>query len=229
MALAVFLGLVVFSWKPYVIYRVGALATIAAFVALPYFPQEWRAAAPIAANMGYTCLELIAWTLSFEAARLNRDRDLRALGLWRLAMASAAFIGVACTSLIGGSGAGADLAAAVSSTATLALTLVMVLVLDEGWTSSTWYLLEHADGQHSTTDSLAQACHALAQERGLTAREEQVCGYLALGRSASYIATELGIAVSTVNYHVRHVYEKLGVGSKQELIVLVERQSAPTS
>ena len=223
-ALIVFLGLVVFSWKPYAIYRVGALATIASFVALPYLPDGWHAAAPLVTNAGYTCLELIAWILCFEAARLKPDRDLRALGLCRLAMAAAAFVGVALTSLLGALDAGPNLAGAVSSAATLALTLAMVLVLDEGWTSSTWYLLESASRQTSTTDALSQSCSALAQRAGLTAREEQVCSYLALGRSARYIAAELGIAVSTVNFHVRHVYEKLGVSSKQELIEMVENQ-----
>lgn len=42
------------------------------------------------------------------------------------------------------------------------------------------------------------------------------------GRSASYISDALGISFNTVRTHIRHVYEKMGVHSKQELIDLVK-------
>ncbi len=43
---------------------------------------------------------------------------------------------------------------------------------------------------------------------------------LARGRSAAYIGDELGISANTVRGHVKSVYAKLGVHSKQELIDL---------
>lgn len=52
----------------------------------------------------------------------------------------------------------------------------------------------------------------------LTQREQDVLLLLAKGRSVPFIAEELCISKSTVSTHVRHIYEKMGVHSKQELL-----------
>ena len=61
----------------------------------------------------------------------------------------------------------------------------------------------------------------MVREYGLTPREAEVLDLLAEGRSAVYIAQELSLSTDTVKGHVRHVYQKLDVHSKQELIDLV--------
>lgn len=64
-------------------------------------------------------------------------------------------------------------------------------------------------------------CQKLAQDSGLTPREAEILALIALGRSAKYIAEELVISYNTTRTHIRHVYEKLNIHSKQELIDLV--------
>ena len=60
---------------------------------------------------------------------------------------------------------------------------------------------------------------ALASERfGLTAREEEVLGLYAQGRSAPFIAEQFGISQNTVKSHLSNIYAKMGVHSRQELI-----------
>ena len=49
---------------------------------------------------------------------------------------------------------------------------------------------------------------------------------VAQGRSAARIAESLGVSLATVNSHVHHVYCKLGVHSRQELLDAVEREGA---
>lgn len=68
---------------------------------------------------------------------------------------------------------------------------------------------------------LSAYCGRLAAERGLTPREAEILGLIAMGRSATYIAEELTISHNTTRTHIKHVYEKLGIHSKQELIDLV--------
>lgn len=62
---------------------------------------------------------------------------------------------------------------------------------------------------------------SLAEKFGLTEREAEILELVAVGRSAQYIADELTISYNTVRTHIKHVYEKLNIHSKQELIDLV--------
>lgn len=65
-------------------------------------------------------------------------------------------------------------------------------------------------------------CTAAVARYGLTPREGDVLRLLARGRSVPFIADELHISQSTTKGHVRHIYEKMGVASKQELLARIE-------
>ncbi len=69
-------------------------------------------------------------------------------------------------------------------------------------------------------------CHALAAQRGLSPRELEVLLYAGRGYGSSYIAPALGISENTVRTHIRHIYEKLGVSSRESLIALVDSRPA---
>ena len=53
----------------------------------------------------------------------------------------------------------------------------------------------------------------------LTPREREVLDYLCQGVKPVYIAQELHISLGTTNKHIANIYRKLGVNSKQELLV----------
>ena len=55
----------------------------------------------------------------------------------------------------------------------------------------------------------------------VTERETEILELVAMGRSAQYIADDLTISYNTVRTHIKHVYEKLNIHSKQGLIDLV--------
>ena len=65
---------------------------------------------------------------------------------------------------------------------------------------------------------------ALAKRYGLTPREADVARLFVRGRSTSRIAEDLYISTGTVATHLRNVYHKTDVHSRQELLDLFERR-----
>ena len=67
---------------------------------------------------------------------------------------------------------------------------------------------------------------ALFADALLTEREEQVAILIAEGNSQKKISELIGVSVGTVQTHIKAVYRKLGIHSRQELIDLVHGQSS---
>lgn len=73
--------------------------------------------------------------------------------------------------------------------------------------------------------TLDERCSRFAERYGLTGRETDVLRLIAAGRDVPYIEQELVLAKSTVKTHVKHIYEKCGVSSRQDLLDLLETYS----
>ena len=69
----------------------------------------------------------------------------------------------------------------------------------------------------------ARKCDAVCDAYRLSERERDVLYLLAKGRSIGYIAEYLHVSFNTSKSHVRHVYVKTGVHTRQELLDLVEK------
>lgn len=67
-------------------------------------------------------------------------------------------------------------------------------------------------------------CTKLARDCGLTPRETEILILFAKGRSAARIQEELVISRGTVTTHLQHIYRKVDVHSKQELLDAIEAQ-----
>lgn len=82
--------------------------------------------------------------------------------------------------------------------------------------------LRDEDASLTHEEEIDVRCAQLADEFGLSLREQEVLGYLGRGRSQPYIRDQLVLSKNTVASHVKHIYAKLGVHSKQEVIDLFE-------
>lgn len=69
------------------------------------------------------------------------------------------------------------------------------------------------------------ACREICEEGGLSPRECEVFDLLAKGRSTEVIQKALVISPHTVKAHTVHIYNKLGVHSRQELISMIEQRA----
>lgn len=70
---------------------------------------------------------------------------------------------------------------------------------------------------------------AIAREAGLSARETEVFMLLAQGRGIEHIQNKLNISSHTVKTHVYNIYRKMGVGSREELLDVVDTDKGPTT
>lgn len=68
------------------------------------------------------------------------------------------------------------------------------------------------------------AIERLAEHHALTPRETEVLLWLGKGRSLPYIADQLFVTTGTIKTHTIHIYRKLGVNSKQELLDFLEAE-----
>jgi DNA-binding CsgD family transcriptional regulator len=75
---------------------------------------------------------------------------------------------------------------------------------------------------------LRQRCDSLSAEYGLSNREQEVFLYLARGYSHVFIAKELYVSENTIRTHVKHIYTKLGLTSREELIRLIDAEESPS-
>ena len=71
--------------------------------------------------------------------------------------------------------------------------------------------------------SLEERCEEVGKQYKLTPRELEIMQLLCKGRTKAYIAETLYLTENTVKGHTKHIYSKLDVHSKQELLDLVER------
>jgi DNA-binding CsgD family transcriptional regulator len=58
----------------------------------------------------------------------------------------------------------------------------------------------------------------LDEPERLTAQEERIADLVCSGRSNQQIAQHLSVSVNTVETHLKHVYAKLGIRSRLELV-----------
>ncbi len=83
-----------------------------------------------------------------------------------------------------------------------------------------------AAGQAGTApsgeDALTARCEQLAHAYGLTEREREVLVPLVRGRSASSIASQLSMSTETARTHIRHIYQKTDIHSREELMDIVD-------
>lgn len=68
---------------------------------------------------------------------------------------------------------------------------------------------------------MGERCLEVAEAFQLSKREREILELLVQGRSAPSIAEELFVSVNTIKTHVKRIYGKLGVHSKEELLDVV--------
>ena len=114
--------------------------------------------------------------------------------------------------------------AATTTVLMFALALVGTFCLELRDQDTKWIFAELSGERASAPEdhrSIDERCDAVGAAHGLTPRELEVMKMLCKGRTKSYIAETLYLTENTVRSHSKHLYTKLDVHSKQELMDLV--------
>jgi DNA-binding CsgD family transcriptional regulator len=88
-----------------------------------------------------------------------------------------------------------------------------------GMGETMWLLRVSVAGEAAASSRLASAA--------LTPRETEVLSWIAKGKTNRDVADILGMSPRTVNKHLEHVFEKLGVETRAAAAALASRELPP--
>lgn len=209
-----------------VLARVSILCVIAGFFVVTSSNRVALVSSNVLLSAGNTLFDMVAWAVLAEIANRNRAGAVAVFswgrGVCALGSIAGAALGVWCNSLIATS---PDLLEFVSGAMLVAVAAYALLGLRTFSFSET---VEHVDtgegpaAAASPEDVFEARCAQVIEQYGLSKREGEVFRMLARGRDRAYVQEQLVISRNTVKAHVRHIYEKLGVHSHQDLIDLVQ-------
>lgn len=221
----------------------GALLCTAMGVLLaPVFAMVLPGIVPLASGLGTALFEVVMWSLVVWAAR-NSEQTLLAASLARLVAVCGHLLG---TMLVVGVsallvGATPDEALSMSEFIILFIYVVLLIVLlkfpqlQVPFMSPT-FPVEEPEAASSVPDEQenssaedvdlrywVEPCDVIAKTYQLTAREREVLELMARGRDMPFMEEALFVSRNTVKMHIRHIYTKLDVHSKQDIIDMVEQ------
>lgn len=102
------------------------------------------------------------------------------------------------------------------------LFILAIFILDPKDINSNWGLSAKETPSEALARTREEELSFLKEDYGLTNREFDVAVLLDKGRNIPFIQNELHIAEGTALTHLRHIYQKLGVHSRQEFISVLE-------
>lgn len=185
--------------------------------------------APVLLGAGSICFNTIEWTLMAVAVLRTRMSPVLCfsltLGFSWMGTLAGSILGALSTSGLADPIVGPMIVVLCLVTAGMAMFGRLSVLSFEGSLAET----EGGEGGDAQQPPSARAADsaAMSERFGLTQRESEILDYLLAGRSRSFIEEKLVLSKSTVKTHVRHIYEKVGVHSQQELLDLAESGKTP--
>lgn len=233
-AVAVFLG-VAARGKRFdfgLVYRVALPLTVAALLLLPSFGFTGGAASSFCVSAGYTMQSIIIMLILANLCYRYGASAVWLFGIERgirqvfMMLGREVTDGAHAFNLLGGNGE--MFISVVSAIAVVAGTMIL---MSEGELSSSWgakvlkkSVPDESESGDAAESSPAERKHRLssrvaeiARTYKLSAREEEVLLLLAQRKTVGIIERELFIANGTAKAHVRHIYQKLDIHTRQEL------------
>lgn len=190
------------------------------------------------ATVSRVCFTLLMFLFALEAQRWTSAGTVRLLGLFLLLPeALSAFVRhIVVPPLLASTGMEPLAAASYAGMAIVLVLIVAIVVVlgnlllrqvepraeEAAFPAASPIGATDAALQAPSPDARGAALARIARDFGLTAREAQTASYVSQGYSLEKTAELLGISINTVRTHMRSVYGKLAIHSRQELIDLLD-------
>lgn len=196
----------------------GIICWIGAYLSSYAVPEWSHASFRAFSSFGYACFEMLMFCSIFEIAANTRFSFNITFSLCSFGMLLTTLLG----QMIGcifphpfGLTTEAVLQIVVFSAVISALLFFDTKSISTLWNTEMNSVNIKVSSSESLENALREKCH-------LTPRECEVALLLAKGRSEPYIAETLFVSASTVHTHVRGIYSKMGVHSRQEFLDVIE-------
>ena len=226
-ALAIFVGIVArggrFDFGA--IYRVALPLMVAAFLVLPSLGFLNNAAADFCVTASYTAFSILIMLILANMSYRYGISAIWLFGIERGVRALFSLLGRETENVFAGLDLGAASSEFMLNAVVIVLVVAMTMILfSEKELSSRWGVtfLGGSDTEGDRVivkkQELANRCHEIAKQFGLSQREEEVLLLLAQRKTVGAIEKDLFIANGTAKTHIRHIYRKLDIHSRDELI-----------
>lgn len=180
--------------------------------------------ATLFSNAGNIAFELFSLMVMAEACRRWNIKPMWVFGI----LEAASYASTCAGKILGGLFTAAYPGGTFESSAVMTVAVVALVTLCTFFPSERLALRTFGDaGESKGLVGVELMCATVSRRYGLSRREEEVLGLLVQQMSAAQIGEELAISRSTVKSHVRHIYEKTGVHSREELEALVASGGRP--
>ncbi len=200
---------------------------VVAFALIPVSGSHVGLAISFLVKFAYVWFTLFALMLLANLAFRFDLPTLRMFAIARACSEGAMFAGMTLRRFVQGQGLTQDMGVLLlcSLVGIVAIAVCVLLWKSEPAVNADWGTagieLESGERVVSPRERLIDRCEQLAEEYGLTAREAEVLALLAQRKTRSEIEQELFLSQNTVKTHIRHVYAKLDVHSKEDVYDLV--------
>lgn len=201
------------------LFAAAIMVITGSFMALIVLPGVPLASA-VLHYAGFAWCTILAWYFSCLLAHQHNDASFAVAGI------AAYQVGQAISCLFGNTVAShlqESQTAAFVSVGMIYLVLIVALVFFFRSESSHPSL-----GESDPSETSEQAATLLAQNvawETLTPREQEIAQLIARGYDRKLIAETIVVSQETVKTHTKHIYQKLDVHSRRELIALLNREN----
>ncbi|WP_282191197.1 helix-turn-helix transcriptional regulator [Adlercreutzia caecimuris] len=202
-------------------YRLALLLMVGGFVAVPLLESVGVSGVSVVLA-GYLGIFSVLISLFLIMGRIAGRDSVRSFARGFAALFSGEIAGVLLGGAIGAVPGTFDVSAALVAAAGVAVMYAYLFLFTERDMAALSVMV-------AQTDRFEEACARIAKASKLSKREAEILPLALRGRTAERIAGEFFISKNTVDTHLRRIYAKCGVHTRQELIDLGERTESELS